>query len=1559
MAGDHTGDQLALTLQAHFQELVSVPQGAGTCAPYKASDLVQHPDAEVRLWACRCQLEILRIYAPSPPFEAQTLKLLLDEFVEQVSLLADCPSMMLHVPLVGLIERLVEVHALVLIFEYEEEVRDNFIISLTSTLLKASTLDKHDIAPPQELLSELLLGVLLECDDIPPRALSMIVNSCVEDAKGIRVCAGQSKFVSCTLLGLRSKPGALRFVQDCLMDIVGLAGTRGGGGAAPASPSKPSGKGFIEEEDEEKEEGGAEPGDDLDPHDLDPKQLGKLIRSFLELDPKFLLRALPQVQLHLRFQDSVWRVAMTELMGPLITSRKWATPLASSHPDLIHVFVERLEDLDDLVRIAAVKSACLVLQSVAENSTSKSENQSTSCCLPSPEEVSTVALASRLAVALDGRALDSSMSVRLRVVEGVADILQSDGGLDLMAASLPQVMRRVLDKRPLVREATLDLVGTTYREHVLPKIASRELDRVRQFAWMPQLVCEAFATFGLHGLGNTSQAEEVLERCFLGCGESSFDEDTRALCFAFFCWPNLEQGPESHSFRGLTTLLTKKRQLNSSLLRYVRARLASGGPLMVSSSAHFHGPISSSSSLVTTTFPGVAQRPGQCPDDLEAIVSEAIRTIVQCGPSSEEFAVNKKADASDLQRSAQALLASLDGVRDRNLWVYLEEALSGYHIDRQSSTTRQTSMEELKIILNELGTSLRVHHLNFLAPVLRRALLSTWMLPQQASFLFKSFVQPSASKSAEALSPESDNDDNLLPRQALATVLKHLPKCLPQVCKSLVPTLVDHLAEPRRDVSEVSLSMLSTLSKMWRQEDLPSLHPLPSIEMDGQQFAQKLIQALISQSTDALADLRKVTKKAVRCTELLLAEGSRVDSLKHLETRCSEQLLVQDMSSSESGCLPLFLMGAIMATTTSKNGEEASGLAASTTSKWIQHATDIAKGALSSPHLLAAAAEVLAGTNSFEKIEELLRLLLLKQGSPEHSSGCLVAIADDTVSLEQAALAGDRSEHMSEVAVGMLFATSVRAMRSGHLAMTVPLLSRLAEVQPTLEGLTVLRKCLKIGRNDGVLKSLRLLSTLPCVCALSEDSKLREAAKQMLQAVFLATLRRQSTTEEALMDLSVSYFVHFLAHLRILEEEALGPDLTSYPKSSKVASFFFETLQKVSSKEVAQSLRCVAAIRACRDRTLPADLLESTSTASTSTSASANLSGTSTRATNDMLLKAVSVVRHCCEKLGATFDEASSSGRGASVLLPNDLFVPLDESLMLTAPGPSVSLQAGAGLPKQQALPSIMDHHHHDHDFGCLNNNGQSEGSPGLPHHRCDDDEEHTRDGLFEHVFGGYVGEGSGEGGEEAAAEGQRESGGGGDLEEARAAGAAAASPSTSSLLSKRRLSKQAAQHISPLHDASKRSSSDLSSSFSLAPTEKQGSGTDGLSSLFQSLASTKKRADSKNSSVGKSSKASAANIGVLGMTTPKSEAKRKSGSQEVASGSALTPNSSKDGEPANVQGTPVSNGQRTAGKTSASNQYTPQKRRGAKASLASLLAAASAAGEQPPTAPKKRQRRR
>eukprot|EP00933_Yihiella_yeosuensis_P050220 TRINITY_DN47995_c0_g1_i1.p1 TRINITY_DN47995_c0_g1~~TRINITY_DN47995_c0_g1_i1.p1 ORF type:complete len:915 (-),score=214.66 TRINITY_DN47995_c0_g1_i1:165-2909(-) len=686
------------------------------------------------------------------------------------------------------------------------------------------------------------------------------------------------------------------------------------------------------------------------------------------------------------------------------------------------------------------------------------------------------------------------------------------------------MFKRILDKKPRVREASAEAAARLYAKHALPAWMEGRYEEAQRLSWIPQLLCEAYSVFAGGRLGHVAQLEAYVEQHVLGCG-AKMKANERAMALLGFC-SSAAKGPEP-SVRGLAMLLGRKRDANAALRNFLRLRMAKAAPVLEPNTIGVGAIVPVPSEGAETS----------APTD-QALASTAVENLCKLSPTLEDKVARPEALLVHLR--------ALDAIRDKALWTQLE---------RISNPCIKDSTEDMPALLGELDRLLRVHRLAEIAPLLRRSLVSTWILPEQVPALLEVWAIEDQPPLAEAA----------------AQLIGDLPRYFPGAFLPHLEGIATHLSQSSTADARAALRALAAIGKripalMTEGAELPS-------GLDVAELVGSLLEA-IGVSGEDVATRGSACRKAAKVVALLpndkdrsAARGKLLAWAKDnfgLTPAASEQDEAAGAAASASAA-SLHLAAACLEQT--ERPDNASDLVAD----WLKKALSVLeKKAEESSEIRCAAAELLAVVG---REDDILEHLL--QPTPVAEQPEVPAIQAPAGESGEAAEAPVSSESLPTVVVDP-FAThaaccALRSLRRGTMLTTRMLAAVancicdiLAPTRPTSEAEKLLTALQGLHRPPSssqvkLADRLRLCTSLPTVFALAPLKRHRDPVQRVLQASLLKATRQCSTRQEPLLDYTVACFIHFLSRLDVFRKEA-SAKASAFPESSKVSAYFCEAL---------------------------------------------------------------------------------------------------------------------------------------------------------------------------------------------------------------------------------------------------------------------------------------------------------------------------------------------------------------------------------------------------------------
>eukprot|EP00927_Polykrikos_kofoidii_P050233 TRINITY_DN44153_c0_g1_i1.p1 TRINITY_DN44153_c0_g1~~TRINITY_DN44153_c0_g1_i1.p1 ORF type:complete len:1307 (+),score=203.04 TRINITY_DN44153_c0_g1_i1:52-3921(+) len=1132
---------------AHLQELVEVlydtPQGEGSdeiaerVREAAEDGFVSHPEREVRLGVAVCLAEGLRVFAPDTLLDNRQMRAAIGLFLEQLSVLGDARGSGPPQRVLALLERLAQVNVFVLLTQFDDA--EALISSLVDVCFGAAKRWKGSHF--EVLLGQILVSVFQETDVVPAATLVALLRELHAPTSPLAtVHSASTSILSQPLEDVTVKQRATGLPAD--QDVTGARGH------ARRILGYLARKRAAQQVNELIIGALANGGDDAcvlgGPHSTEndgvtATELLDIIYELYTVNPALADRILPHLHAELQSVDVERRHGITRLVGRLLahdacqrgslwggvsTAVVGQKPLATSFPSLREQFLKRLEDLDESVRLAALEGVLGILRAVASVSVSGhragfvDHNSLTPAVAPSTA-------ASSIVNVLESRCLDPSDVVRLQVVHIAVEVaMTSLEGVKLMHPVLPVILRRIMDKRPDIRETCAVLAARLYSQHALPSWIDGRQETGLLLNCIPQLMCEAYAVFVGGRAGYTGQLEKLIEEHLLGC-TLPLDARQRGLAFAGFYACVSGSSP---AVQGLDLLLSRKRDANHALLQYLRHRCEKNASIAEESV--------SSEAIVPchSEATGLATYDGPVP-------AAALEVLARFSP-----------EADDKTARIESLLFNLrqlDAVRNSAFWMQLDRLCF------QSSFERS---EDLPGLMMDFENLLRVHHLVELTALLRRAILKLWMLSDQARALLDIWIK-AESEALEEGEGQAKTSTGAV-RRGLGRLMAKMPKMTPDAflphAEEFSRRIVDGTL---RDIPG-ALRVLAALGKN-ASASFDSEGKQQSFAVDCGSHLAALQKAVARLGEQQLGDEEGPScRRVVRSLDLLTATDQahcldqllrRAEELLnrapcneavalHLASSCLQRMIATSFdfqSFTLSSLVDLWITRARSALASSSQTANRSHCAAMTLCSSVPTQEGFISSYLHSLRIIGNDAASMATDVGLVGVTSVLRGL--RHGFVPLSTDLLTILSSQI----SAALASDRSDVVSE----LLF----NSMQKLHKRSTT-----------------------SVDLSD----RLRLRTTIPTLFAAASTKKHRDGSQRLLQAALANALRQSSSRREPLLDLSVACFLHFLSRLGIFLQEASAKN-PAYRGSSKYAAFFVEALFRVDPR--GGSTLAVAALQVC------------------------------------------------------------------------------------------------------------------------------------------------------------------------------------------------------------------------------------------------------------------------------------------------------------------------------------------------------------------------------------------
>ena len=429
---------LVRNLRATHEYLARQEQGGaaagalgGVAAALAARALVRSADGDVRLLAACCLADVVRVFAPEPPYDEAALRAVFALFLEQLRGVGeqDGARYALHY---FLVERLAAVKAFVLLLDLGADLVDELFATVYDVVAAGA------VAPHAEAL-------LLD-----------IVAACVDEADALDAACLDAVLLPLTLPARREAPRACAFsrrlVQRCPArigaELVALYRHDAVAVAAVANDND-----NMDDDDNNNDtaaaatEAAAAAAAAAAAESDAAEKVHELVYEIHKVEPRAIAGVFPLLADELREEDDARRLAAVQLFARMFAAA--GSTLAAENRAVYSAFTTRFADKSAAVRTEMLSFAWHYLTA---DSGSGSGARRTDPAL----------VAEVLA-----RTHDPEESVRAAAVACVGHLLRAPGGdaADVVTdAQLRDVLDRLRDKKPAVRADTLalltDLLGS-------------------------------------------------------------------------------------------------------------------------------------------------------------------------------------------------------------------------------------------------------------------------------------------------------------------------------------------------------------------------------------------------------------------------------------------------------------------------------------------------------------------------------------------------------------------------------------------------------------------------------------------------------------------------------------------------------------------------------------------------------------------------------------------------------------------------------------------------------------------------------------------------------------------------------------------------------------------------------------------------------------------------------------------------------------------------------------------------------------------------------------------
>ncbi|KZV76642.1 hypothetical protein PENSPDRAFT_598127 [Peniophora sp. CONT] len=440
--------------------------------------ILHHKDPGVRAWAACCLAEILRLHAPDAPYTDAQLRDIFQFFTTQLQRgLRQGPDAPYYDRYFALLESLSSVKSIVLISDLP--AADALTIDVFRAFFE---LVRRRLPKKVEIyFADILIALVEECATVPPEALEVLMAQFMDKNAGNENPAYRLAVTLAQETADKLQRHVCQYFTDTLLSPTLVP---------PSSPrSSPAPNGHSDS--------------DL----AEAAKAHELVAKLHAAAPALLHNVIPQIELELGAGDAGLRAMATQALSTMYAARPTSSgsgsgsQLARQYPSTWTAWLGRRNDRAVPVRLALVEGLKGALAGVPEKRAEIEEG-------------------------MKSKLLDPDERVRkavCRVVGGLEwEVVLRGISIEVLKA----VAERGLDKRPAVRQAALDALGTLYAQ------AYAEIDAgvalaTRQLAWIPDTILRlACATIESRAAAEIVIARDILPLPSLSSNSTSISKST-------------------------------------------------------------------------------------------------------------------------------------------------------------------------------------------------------------------------------------------------------------------------------------------------------------------------------------------------------------------------------------------------------------------------------------------------------------------------------------------------------------------------------------------------------------------------------------------------------------------------------------------------------------------------------------------------------------------------------------------------------------------------------------------------------------------------------------------------------------------------------------------------------------------------------------------------------------------------------------------------------------------------------------------------------------------------
>jgi len=402
---------------------------------------------DVKVYAARAIVDILRVTAPECPFEEEELPRIFKFLIAQIEALKQGTGSLFSQRFY-LLERLSTVKIFIMLFEAPD--CDNLIIELFESLLRIVT--DCESKQPQKIISyicDIMISILESSESIESKLIEILIQPLLENKSKISVDDEDEENEENEEETLFSAKHIVRTVMDKTQEHISTALND-----------------YLNDSLKQLEKTKDKTTSSY------KKKRGRVFSLIYEINlisSRLLLTVIPNICMQLKDEDVDVRSVVIILLGSMFKAKE--SILYKEYPNIFETdFLSRFNDKDSRIRVCMSKFASGMIKN--HPSSSKILNEK-----------------------LSERMMDPDEKVRRNVVETVVSVAMESPALigeDLMQ----KLQERSRDKKAVLRLHTLELCAKLYKHHAteaLKNSDSWQNDTSEKLSWIPNTIIKYYA----------------------------------------------------------------------------------------------------------------------------------------------------------------------------------------------------------------------------------------------------------------------------------------------------------------------------------------------------------------------------------------------------------------------------------------------------------------------------------------------------------------------------------------------------------------------------------------------------------------------------------------------------------------------------------------------------------------------------------------------------------------------------------------------------------------------------------------------------------------------------------------------------------------------------------------------------------------------------------------------------------------------------------------------------------------------------------------------------------